>query len=83
VLNSAALYELTFTITTKTICRYHVEKVLSDVPTADRAKIILMMLDELPITVKERNIDAKTAAIYRILLLDLSKQSKTSKTEGQ
>jgi len=83
MLDSSALYELTFTITTKVFCKYHIENMLSFVPAADRAKIIVMMLDELPNTAKQNKIDDKTVAMYREVLLGLSKQSKLVKTEAQ
>lgn len=79
--DSIALYGLTFTVTTKVICRYHIEKMISNFDVTDRTKMIVMMLDDLPKTAKEMNIDDKTVAIYRQILLDLSKQYKSVKTE--
>ena len=83
MINSLDLYELTFTITTKVLCRYQIENMLLFVPAADHAKIIVMMLDELPNTAKQNKVDVKTIAMYREVLLGLSKQKKPERTGVQ
>ena len=79
MLNIAELMELTFTLMTKAMCKFHMEKMLSGFPEEDKLKIIITMLDELPNEIKTKNIDDKAAVVFKRMLCEIAKRYETKK----